>query len=253
MLAGCQHGLKRAEIEEPRTLRVMTYNIHHAAGMDGKVDIRRIAHVINAQKPDLVAIQEVDRCTTRVSGMDQPAELARLTGLHAHFSPAFELMGGHYGQVILSRYPIGDVETVMLPRIKDEQRIAIIAEILRPSAPARFIATHLTHNNEEERIGQVDALWKKVYAVSAWPTVLAGDFNSKPGSRPITKILEGFDDTTGDAALTSPSVNPKHKIDWILCQKVHRWSVMSANVVENDVASDHRAVIVELVQPLREH
>src|SRR5215213_2148229 len=47
------------------TITVLTYNIHHGAGGDGKVDIGRIAEVINRVKPDLVALQEVDRKTNR--------------------------------------------------------------------------------------------------------------------------------------------------------------------------------------------
>ena len=45
-----------------RTLRIMTYNIHVGVGMDKKLDLQRIADVINAARPDLVGLQEVDRC-----------------------------------------------------------------------------------------------------------------------------------------------------------------------------------------------
>ena len=41
-------------------LRLVAYNIHHGEGMDGKLDLERIARVIAAEKPDLVALQEVD-------------------------------------------------------------------------------------------------------------------------------------------------------------------------------------------------
>ena len=42
-------------------LRVLSYNIHHAAGTDGKLDLTRIANVINSVKPDVVSLQEVDQ------------------------------------------------------------------------------------------------------------------------------------------------------------------------------------------------
>ena len=41
-----------------KTLRVMTYNIHVGVGMDKKLDLQRIAEVINADQPDLVGLQE---------------------------------------------------------------------------------------------------------------------------------------------------------------------------------------------------
>ena len=50
---------------KPVTLGVMTFNIHHAEGTDKRLDLDRIARVIRAAEPDLVALQEVDRDTTR--------------------------------------------------------------------------------------------------------------------------------------------------------------------------------------------
>ena len=46
--------------EDALSLRVVTYNIHHGVGVDGKLDLNRIAEVIRAAKADLVALQEVD-------------------------------------------------------------------------------------------------------------------------------------------------------------------------------------------------
>src|SRR5690242_8494338 len=82
----------------PAALRVLSYNIHHGEGTDGKLDLDRIAAVIKAQKPDLVAVQEVDRNTKRTNQVDQAAVLGKLTGLHAAFARAIDLQGGEYGQ-----------------------------------------------------------------------------------------------------------------------------------------------------------
>ena len=43
-----------------KSLRVMTYNIHVGVGMDKKLDLQRIAEVINVEHPDLVGLQEVE-------------------------------------------------------------------------------------------------------------------------------------------------------------------------------------------------
>src|SRR5207253_8526062 len=88
------------------TLRVMTYNIHHGAGADGRVDVERIAKVIKSADADLVAIQEVDRCTKRSGGIDEAAELERLTGMHAIWGKAMDFDGGEYGQLILCSMPV---------------------------------------------------------------------------------------------------------------------------------------------------
>ena len=50
----------------PVVLRVMTYNIHHAEGLDGKVDLERIANVIRQSNADVIALQEVDKNTGQI-------------------------------------------------------------------------------------------------------------------------------------------------------------------------------------------
>ncbi len=87
------------------TLRIMTYNIHHCEGTDRQIDIERIAEIIRKSGCDLVALQEVDRRTTRSNQVDQLTELARLTGLHPYFGKAIDFGGGEYGVAILSKYP----------------------------------------------------------------------------------------------------------------------------------------------------
>ena len=54
----------QAEPQSPFRLRVLTYNIHHGEGVDGKLDLERIASVIRSVEPDLVALLEVN-CKVR--------------------------------------------------------------------------------------------------------------------------------------------------------------------------------------------
>src|SRR5690242_4466409 len=90
---------------ETRRLRIMTYNIHHAEGLDGKVDTERIAKLINDEKADLVALQEVDRGAERTKKRDLLAELAAATGMKMGFGKNIPLQGGEYGTAILSKFP----------------------------------------------------------------------------------------------------------------------------------------------------
>ena len=94
----------------PTTVRVLTYNIHHGEGRDGELDLPRLGRVITSVQPDLVALQEVDVGTSRVGGVDQLAELARLTGMHAQFGKAMDYMGGGYGVAVLSRWSLESTE-----------------------------------------------------------------------------------------------------------------------------------------------
>ncbi len=88
------------------TIRVMTYNIHVGVGMDKKLDLARIAGVINAQHPDLVGLQEVDRGVERTQRIDEIAEIARMTKMDYAFAFNLRYQGGQYGVAILSRLPI---------------------------------------------------------------------------------------------------------------------------------------------------
>ena len=89
-----------------KTLRIMTYNIHVGVGMDKKLDLHRIADVINHEKPDLVGLQEVDRGVKRTEGKDEIAELAQMTRMDYAFAHNLDFQGGQYGVAILSRSAI---------------------------------------------------------------------------------------------------------------------------------------------------
>jgi endonuclease/exonuclease/phosphatase family metal-dependent hydrolase len=74
-------------------LRVMTYNIHAARGLDmrggsgGKPGrLARIADVIRSANPDLIALQEVDVGRARSGALDMASELATMLGLHTLFA-----------------------------------------------------------------------------------------------------------------------------------------------------------------------
>ena len=104
-------------------LRVLSYNIHHAAGTDGKLDLQRIANVIQSVDPDVISLQEVDRLARRSGSVDQPSELARLTGMRVCFAENIPLQGGSYGNAILTRFPIDSYSHALLPNhAKGEQR-----------------------------------------------------------------------------------------------------------------------------------
>src|ERR1044071_398066 len=109
-----------------KTLRIMTYNIHVGVGMDKKLDLRRIADVINKEKPDLVGLQEVDRGVQRTQRIDEIAELSKLT--HMDYAFAFNLpyQGGQYGVAILSRFPIKATEHRLYKNLREAERRGFI-------------------------------------------------------------------------------------------------------------------------------
>src|SRR5437870_2515052 len=89
-----------------KIIRVMTYNIHVGVGMDKKLDLPRIAGVINQQHPDLVGLQEVDRGVERTQRIDEIAQLAWLTKMEYAFAFNLKYQGGQYGVASLDKSPI---------------------------------------------------------------------------------------------------------------------------------------------------
>src|SRR5688500_13705317 len=154
------------------TLRVLSYNIHHGEGTDGKLDLDRIAGVIKATKPDLVALQEVDRNTQRTGRVDQAAVLGERTGLHVAFAKAIDLQGGEYGQAVLSRFPIRSVKTHVLPgKAGQETRIVIETRVESGGRPLTFLGTHFQHDDPETRERQA-AKVNELFGRSDGPVIL---------------------------------------------------------------------------------
>ena len=110
-------------------IRVLCYNIHHGAGMDGELDLKRIARVIKSASPDIVSLQEVDKQTERSHGVDQAKELARLTGMQYAYGASMPFQGGEYGNAVLTTFPIRASETVPLP---GEPRSALCVTLSLP-------------------------------------------------------------------------------------------------------------------------
>jgi endonuclease/exonuclease/phosphatase family metal-dependent hydrolase len=227
----------------------MAYNIHHCRGMDDVVDVERIARVIRDANPDLVSLQEVDVRVERSNGVDQLAELARLTGMHGKFGKAIDYGGGDYGQAILSRWPIESFEVHELPGAEaEEQRIAVMAMIApegnRP--PIRFVGTHLHHRSEEHRLSQTRRLLEILRNTPMAATIVTGDLNAQPDSATVQLFLADFEDTSLDGALTFPAATPRSRIDYILIAKGSPWRATNNVVPDEPVASDHRPLFADL-------
>ncbi|MFT4547706.1 MAG: endonuclease/exonuclease/phosphatase family metal-dependent hydrolase [Verrucomicrobiales bacterium] len=234
-----------AQAGEP--LRVMTYNIHHGEGTDQKFDLGRIAKLILAQKPDLVAIQEVDVKTTRASGVDQAAELAKLTGMHHAFGKFMDYSGGEYGQMVLSKYPIKRSRNFKLPA-GAEPRASIAIEIEIAGEKLVFVGNHF-YATEAQRSAQAEKLIEHLQPELETNThiILAGDFNSEPGSKPMGILAKHWPDPTAEKNIpTWPSGEPKVEIDHILFSPAKRFKFVKSEVIEEKIASDHRPVVTVL-------
>src|SRR6202453_702430 len=86
-------------------LRILTYNVHRCVGTDRRLDVGRVAEVIAAQSPDIVALQEVDVRRARTGGVDQAHRLAQRLGMAFHFNAALRVEEEQFGDAILTALP----------------------------------------------------------------------------------------------------------------------------------------------------
>lgn len=238
---------------EGHLIRILSYNIHHGEGMDGKVDLTRLARVIRSVSPDIVSLQEVDCRKSRTGMVDQIHELAHLTGMEGTFGCAIDSQqDGRYGNAVLSRFPTQRSKNFPLP---GEPRAVLAVEVTLPLMEGRpstvvFMATHLD-TQSEPRQASISLLEESLAFFPGVPTLLAGDLNAVPQSPTLMALRRNWVNVTEDQKLvTIPQRDPK-QIDYILFRPAGRWRVVDAQVIDERVASDHFPLfaILELLPP----
>ncbi|HEV8589863.1 MAG TPA: endonuclease/exonuclease/phosphatase family protein [Pyrinomonadaceae bacterium] len=233
-----------------KTIRVMTYNIHVGVGMDKKLDLQRIAGVINRQHPDLVGLQEVDRGVERTQRIDEIAELAKLTKMDYAFAFNLKYQGGQYGVAILSKLPIMATEHRLYQNTREAERRGFIrAEVRIDGRIVNFVTTHLDYQYEDGRVFEAQQLLRAMADVKG-PLIVVGDFNDVPTGGAYKSVTDQFEDawTTNRAAdqgFSYPSDKPAKRIDYIFTRRTDGIKAKRAWVI-NTLASDHLPVVADL-------
>jgi endonuclease/exonuclease/phosphatase family metal-dependent hydrolase len=231
------------------TFRVMTYNIHHGEGLDGKVNLPRIAELIKHEKADIVALQEVDKGVKRTDGRDLTAELAKLTGMTGVFSNNFHFQGGEYGNAILTRFPVLTRTNLHYTMLRtNEQRGCLQVTLDVDGRKIYVVDTHLDFRKpDDERLKNVGQIKQIVDAHGDLPIIMCGDFNCTPDSathKAMSQLLtDAWPLASKDHGYTIPAELPARRIDYVwitpkTVEPVRAW-------VPSTEASDHRPVVVE--------
>ena len=255
------------QAELPVEIRVVTYNIHHGEGTDKKIDLPRIAKRMLAERPDIIALQEVDQQTRRSGNVDQPAEFAKLTGMQVVFGRNIDYDGGGYGTAVLTRLPIRSSESVKLKSFYDstpqhpEQRGVQVLELGEKGEPGMlFLCVHLDYRPaQEERLNSARTINELIKQRGGVPALVAGDFNAMPDSETIREFEKEWRVAGKPAAgagqdranppaeiLTFPSSQPLRQIDYVMYRPADCWQVEEVRVLDETVASDHRPVLAVL-------
>lgn len=227
--------------QRENTHRLMSYNIHHGEGTDGIIDIDRIGKLIIDINAEVVGLQEVDSVVRRSGNIDILQLLSEQTGMYATFGYSILHDGGKYGNGVLTKEKPLSVKKVALPGAK-EARTALIVELDKYIV----VNTHLSLTNEE-RLESVKIITDAVEFYEK-PVFLMGDLNATPTSEPIKFLQEKWQILTDPKQPTSPSVNPRSTIDYILgyIGNGQTYAKYRSEVIDEQVASDHRPIFVDI-------
>jgi endonuclease/exonuclease/phosphatase family metal-dependent hydrolase len=246
-------------------VRLVSFNIHHGVGTDGRHDLPRLATLLASLDADVLCLQEVDRrYGERSEDVDQALLLSRALDMQLAWGPAIDeprsdgRPARQYGNALLSRLPILISDVHRLPG-GGEPRSALRTMIELDGAALWVTATHLSTGDPSRRAAQAAA----VAALHTEPMetgVVVGDFNTGPETPELGVLREHFtdawhlararDDRAGwrfwdaEEGNTFPSKRPRIRYDqvWVSAGV----SVAAAHVVDAEGASDHLPLVVDL-------
>lgn len=230
-------------------VKVLTYNIHHAnpPAEPGKIDMEAIARVINDSGAEIIGIQEVDIHVSRSEMINQAEKLAELTGMEYYFSKGIDLEDGYYGTLLLSKHKIVGKRRYDLPMpVKSENRSLAIIDVELPGGQTISLANTHLDLKAENRIAQAEFI-NELGELYNRPLILVGDLNAKPGSKSIEILSQYFVRNTESNAPTSPNVNTKNEIDYIMVLKSTPFEWKEYRVIPERNASDHLPVYAEIL------
>ena len=153
---------------QPRTLKILSYNVRNCVGLDNIKDYDRVAAVIKRIDADVIAIQELDSATSRSKGVVVLNELAAKTNMYQSYSGSIGFQGGKYGIGILTREKPISYYKLSLPG-KEERRSILLVEL----KDIVICCTHLSLN-VEDRLSSIELINEATGKFSK-PVFLAGD------------------------------------------------------------------------------
>jgi endonuclease/exonuclease/phosphatase family metal-dependent hydrolase len=240
-------------------LKILTYNIHRAIGVDRRFRPERIAEILHHHNADLVLLQEVDEGAPRSRELDLAKELAEMSG-YPHFAVGHNvsLKKGRYGNATLSRFPILRERNIDLSVAESWIRRGCqhTSVLLKEGAhPLEIFNLHLGLS-ARERQKQIDLLARSSEFSGVdehTPMLVGGDFNDwRSLLWPVFTNGLGFQSATDSktgrrrALATYPSFSPQGALDRIYFRGplrlsgIHRCRLQVARV-----ASDHLPVMAE--------
>jgi endonuclease/exonuclease/phosphatase family metal-dependent hydrolase len=229
-----------------RPLRIASYNVHKYTGLDFRRDPERIAAVIRSLDADIVSLQEVLSDPEDASSSHLRI-LAEKTGMHmAVAGPTMRKADGHYGNALLSRFPITRVRLHDISLGAFEPRGIIDADIRVGDQTVRVLATHFGLW-PMERNRQAMRLLEILPENPAQPLIVMGDMNCwVPGSPALRRLQERLGKPATMRSYPAPL--PLLPLDRIWIQAAgYRLAVEAPRSRVAWIASDHLPMVATIL------
>jgi endonuclease/exonuclease/phosphatase family metal-dependent hydrolase len=235
---------------------LLTYNIHKGiGGVDRRYHLDRVIEAIAHCEPDIVLLQEVDDGVPR-SRRDRQVNLLAdgLSLPHRAYQRNVILREGHYGNAILSRFPLYDIRHLELTIPLKKRRRGLAAHCrLRFEGHQKTLLVfnlHLGLAGFERSMQLRRFLTSDIlkHAHASTPVIAAGDFNDVWGGLG-KRLLEpaGFL-PAGRHVKTFPAFLPMRSLDRIFfrgqLQLDHTFASRTTAARE---ASDHLPMVADFV------
>ena len=232
-------------------MRLLSWNIHKGiGGRDRRYSLSRIIDCIEAENPDFICLQEVDRLVRRSQFDDQPRLLARYFRAHAVYQSNVAVGDGGYGNLVLSRWPVESRHRILLRQGARKPRGAQLLQIDSPEGSLHLVHTHLGLA-ERERHWQMKRLLGHMLFRSAdpLPTMVVGDFNDWRDTLAAASLA-----ANGFAQVTSPIGRFRSFPAWLAVGALDKAfvrgpiAVRQARIVRTSLAktaSDHLPLVID--------
>lgn len=226
-------------------LTAATYNVHRCVGMDIRYDPERVATVVRQIDADLIGLQEVDNRSGPSRPSGQMDYLARATGYTALQGPTIRHVDGHYGNVLLTRWPVLESNELNLAVSGREPRGALEALVRVRNREVRVIVAHLGLA-ASERWFQICTLADYIRKKKSDLLILLGDLNEWfPRSRGLDLLHRQLG--KAPSIPSYPAWYPFLSLDRIWVRPRRALVTIKAHTTfSSRVASDHLPVVAEI-------
>ncbi|MEM7049815.1 MAG: endonuclease/exonuclease/phosphatase family protein [Acidobacteriota bacterium] len=238
-------------------LRILTYNIHRAIGVDRRFRLDRIQRILRHHDPDVALLQEVDDDAPRSRRLDLGRELADGLGYESvAIGHNVSLRQGRYGNATLSRLPIAGDRNIDLTIGRRKRRGCQYTrlELGQGRGEIAVFNLHLGLSASERR-RQLEILMRSRELArlrDGAPCVVAGDFNDwRSRQGPVLEERLSFVSATERRSLrgpirTYPSFSPSGGLDRIYYRgRLELVQARRCRLQVSKVASDHLPVIAD--------